>query len=346
MSNLKEYIECRIFILGDEKVGKKSFVKKILNLPCTSIIRNKEAEEEYNKLYSEMKEKLEKEKNRIKEQNALLQSINDDNKSKKENEISLKFESSKSLFKIDEEKTFSKRQKLNTSTKRGEITNNTITGQITNNNSSIIFDSYSLRSKISPREPVPEYPAKLYNINLNKIVIKIICIPKAEKLPPDFIPRDDDEEYELEKAHNISFDGIRKDLNQKLAIKDTVISQEKLFGYNISIFTLFVFLYDMSNFYTFESLILYYSKIAKIYRIGDEVSLKACIIGNKKDKKIKLEKEQESIFNEFLKNTNLKRFEISTKPYFFFYIFFIYFFFLCLNKIEHKLIIQIKIINY
>ena len=326
MSNSKEYIECRVFILGDEKVGKKSFVKKFLNLPCTSIIRNMEAEEEYNKLYSEMKEKIEKEKSRIEEQKALLQSVNDDNKPKKEYEASSQFASSKSLFKIEEERTLSKKQKLNVSTKR-DVTNNTMTGQITNNNTStIIYDSYSFKGKKSIREPVPEYPAKLYNINLNKIVIKIICIPKAEKLPPDFVPRDDDEEYELEKVHNISFEGIRKDLNQKLAIKDTVISQEKLYGYNISIFTLFVFLYDMSNFNTFESLILYYSKIAKLYRLGYENGLKACIIGNKKDKKIKLQKEQESVFNEFLKNTNLKRFEISTKPYFLFDNFFIDFF--------------------
>ena len=59
----REYIECRIFILGDEKVGKKSFVNKILNLPCTSVIRNEEAEEEYNKLFNHMKEQMEKEKN-------------------------------------------------------------------------------------------------------------------------------------------------------------------------------------------------------------------------------------------------------------------------------------------
>ena len=48
----REYIECRLFILGDEKVGKKSFVQKILNLPSTSIIHNLEAEKEYNKLLS------------------------------------------------------------------------------------------------------------------------------------------------------------------------------------------------------------------------------------------------------------------------------------------------------
>ena len=326
---LKEYIECRIFILGDEKVGKKSFTNKILNLPCTSIVRNQEAEEEYNKLYSEVKEKMNKEKNLIQEQEALLQSINDDNKSKIENDITSVYNSSsKSLLKIDQKKTFLRKQSTSYN-KIGEVsgniatTNNIISQNVSN---SKIIDPYSLNNKKIIREPVPEHPAKLYCINLNKIIIKIFCIPKAEKRGADFIPRDDDEEYELEKDHNISFDGIRKDLNNKLGSKDTVIEQEKLNGFNISIFTLFVFLYDMSNFYSFESLILYYSKIARIYHIGEEENFKACIIGNKKDKKVKMEKEQENIFNEFLKNTQLKRFEISTKPYFLFDNFFIDFF--------------------
>ena len=39
-----------------------------------------------------------------------------------------------------------------------------------------------------------------------------------------------------------------------------------------------------------------------------------------------MEKEQESVFNEFLKNTHLKKFEISTKPYFSFDKFFVDFF--------------------
>ena len=335
----KEYIECRLFILGDEKVGKKSFVKKFLNLPCTSVIRNIEAEEEYNKLYAQMKENIEQEKIRLQEQQALLKSINDENMSKKENEITSKFASSKSLFKIEEERSFSRRpsQRLG---KKSEATNRDITTtnnfQGANSNSSKILDVSSVNKKKNFRDPVPEYPGKLYCVNLNKIVIKIFCIPKAEKLPPDFIPRDDDEEYELEKEHNISFDGIRKDLNEKLGVKDTVIPNEKLNGYNISIFTLFVFLYDMSNFYTFESLILYYSRIAKIYHLNDEANFKACIIGNKKDKQVNMEKEQESVYNEFLKNTQLKKFEISTKPYFLFDNFFIDFFLECFSMFEQN----------
>ena len=92
----------------------------------------------------------------------------------------------------------------------------------------------------------------------------------------------------------------------------------------------------MSNFYSFESLILYYSKIAKLFRFGEEENFKSCIIGNKIDKKVMMETEQLSVFNEFLKNTNLKKFEMSTKPYFYFNRFFSEFFFQMFSLFEQN----------
>ena len=323
----REYIECRIFILGDEKVGKKSFVKKILNLPSTSIIRNKEAENDYNKLYLEYKEQVEQERQRQIQQQELLKSINEANKLKNENDKTSKLNSTRSLFRIDEEKTLSRKtsSNFNNKTDKGKI-NTTMSNKVQNTNTGIISLS-SLKSKKIFRPPVPEYPAKLYCVNLNKIIIKLFYIPTAEKMPSsDYIPRDDDEDFVLEKEHNISFEGVRKDINEKLAIRDTIIAQDKLYGFNTYVFTLFVFMYDLSSFYSFESLIIYYSKIAKIYHLGEEENIKACIIGNKIDKKILLEKDQENVYNEFLKNTQLKKFEISTKPYFVFDKFFMDFF--------------------
>ena len=340
----KEYIECRLYILGDERVGKKSFVQKILNLPSTGIIHDIESENEYKNLLDKYKSDVEEEKIFQQQQEALLESLNKEKNSNKAKEVTSKFTSTHSLFKIDEEKTL-RRNKSNLT--KNEKTNKNITTTGKNVQGSNINDSSFIGKKYDKkkilREPVPEYPAKLFSVNLDKIVIKIFCIPKAEKRPPDFIPRDEDEEYELEKEHNISFDGIKNDLSIKLSLKDTCISQDKLSGYNTSIFTLFIFLYDMSDFYSFESLILYYSKIAKLFNFRDEQNFKACIIGNKKDKKVKLENEQLTVFNEFLKKTNLKKYEISTKPYFLFDKFFLDFFLKCslnMNKMKLSLIIN------
>ena len=92
----------------------------------------------------------------------------------------------------------------------------------------------------------------------------------------------------------------------------------------------------MSNFYSFESLILYYSKITNLFRFNEAKNFKACIIGNKNDKKVLMETEQSSVFNEFLKNTNLKKFEMNTKPYFSFDKFFLEFFFQMFSGFEQN----------
>ena len=330
MSKLKkEYIECRIFILGDEKVGKKSFVQKLLNLPCTGVIHDAESEAEYNNLLSKYKSDVEVDRLLQQENEAFLQSMNKEEKTKGGNDPTSRFTSTNTLFKIDEDRTL---RKTNSNFAKNDRTNRNVTAtgkniQANNNlSASMGIRPGTYKQKIL-REPVPEYPGKLYCVNLDKIVLKIFCIPKAEKRPPDFIPRDEDEEYELEKEHNISFDGIKNDLNIKLSLKDTCISQDKLNDYNISVFTLFVFLYDMSNFYSFESLILYYSKIKKIFQLDKLENFKSCIIGNKKDKKVLMETDQMTVFNEFLKNTNLKKFEMSTKPFFVFDKFFLEFFY-------------------
>ena len=202
----KEYIECRIFILGDEKVGKKSFVKKILNLPCTSVIHDIESETEYNKKLEQYKSDVEEDKKMQEEQEAFILSMNSEKTKGGVDITTSRFTSTHTLFKIDEEKTL---RKTKTNFMQNEKTNlnvNTTTrnlqGTINNPTTLLKSNAANYQKKIL-REPVPEYPAKLYCVNMNKIVIKIFCIPKAEKRPPDFIPRDEDEEYELEKEHNI-----------------------------------------------------------------------------------------------------------------------------------------------
>ena len=55
----KNYIECRLFILGDRNVGKKSFIEKLISVPSTSLIRNIEAEKEFNKVLEKIAEENE-----------------------------------------------------------------------------------------------------------------------------------------------------------------------------------------------------------------------------------------------------------------------------------------------
>ena len=136
--------------------------------------------------------------------------MNKEEKTKGGNDPTSRFTSTNTLFKIDEDRTL---RKTNSNFAKNDRTNRNVTAtgkniQANNNlSASMGIRPGTYKQKIL-REPVPEYPGKLYCVNLDKIVLKIFCIPKAEKRPPDFIPRDEDEEYELEKEHNISFDGI------------------------------------------------------------------------------------------------------------------------------------------
>ena len=84
---------------------------------------------------------------------------------------------------------------------------------------------------------------------------------------------------------------------------------------------------------------LYYDKINNKFDITNtEENFITCIIGNKSDKKITFDREQENKYNKFIKNNNnLYIYEISTKPFFNFNKFFYDFFFDTLNPYHEKL---------
>ena len=321
--HVKELLECKIFVIGDKKVGKKSFIKRILKLPSSQIIHNPVAEKEYQKQLTQQKEQIIKDQ----EQEQILTNIN---KSKSLNELNTT--KTKKFSARKNRRLSSSKSEYNVLTTNNEKTNRSITTTSNNEPPTINKNKFNevfktIYKKKPIRPPIPEYPAMLYNIGHSKLIIKIYYIPPAEELPNDFMPRDDeDSEYELEKEHKISLKGVKKDLTEILSSKENVIDQEKVNGYKVENYCLFVFLYDKTNFFTFESLILYYSAIARTFYLEKEENFKACIIGNKIDKRVFLERDQQSLYHEFLKNTHLQIYEMSTKPYFSFNKFFVEFF--------------------
>ena len=46
---LREYLEFKVFIIGEENVGKRSFINKVLNLPSDATIRPENDETYYKK---------------------------------------------------------------------------------------------------------------------------------------------------------------------------------------------------------------------------------------------------------------------------------------------------------
>ena len=137
-------------------------------------------------------------------------------------------------------KSRTKKQELSKTSKKttinlGKTSNVQISSQYDPNNMELINEKD--RDK---RPPIPEYPAKIFNLYKTKIAVKMYYINPAEELPYDFEPRDDeDSEYEMEKTHKISFKGVKQDIIDKMNIKQTIIDEDKLLNYHIKVLNIF-----------------------------------------------------------------------------------------------------------
>jgi len=305
----KTYIECRAFILGEKNVGKKSFISRILNLSSTSEIRNLEDEENYNN-------KLLKLINKIEEEEKFFKESEEENKKKSKKSGNESYSSGNTSTlkntKKDETKTMPKMDE----------TNKYFVSNL--NNEYKNFQYKIENSRIYHRPPVPEYPSKLFNIYKTKIIFKPYFISPAEDIPYDSILKDDeDSDYEFEKENKITMKGIRNDIDKIMNIKKTIIEYDKIIGYKMNVYYIFIFLYDMSDYLSYENIIKYYTFLKNKYNFENEENFINCIVGNKKDKKIFFNSEQNKTMNDFIYKNNLKHYEISTKPFFNFSKFFV-----------------------
>ena len=330
----KNYIECRLFIIGDRNVGKTSFIERLLSVPSTSLVRNYQAEIEFNKILYELIKENEKFE-------AELMSVNiNDNKFNSTTNDNFNVIKKLNRTKSFEKYSFSK-TKNNFDFKRKylEYNPNNLEGKQTKFLMKSFIKTQILSSRYK-RPPVPEHPSILFNINKSKIILKPYYIFPAEELPDYYASTEDDTtDFVLEGTHKISLKGINNDIYKKINSKKTIVEFEKLIGYKVSVYNFFIFIYDLSDFNSFDNLMLYFNKINSKFDVtNNEENSIACLIGNKKDKKINFEKEQETKYNDFIKeNNNIYTYEISTKPFFNFDKFFFDFFFETLHQYHDKL---------
>ena len=302
----KIYIECRLIVLGEKNVGKKSFINRVINLPSTSMIRNYEAENEFNKRIEELAKKIEE------EEEFMRQSQEEKYHGIKKKEESSTMGNSSSLMKktINESKEASNKKEK--STKKVENIKKLNVGYKIN-----FLPSRIAQSKIYHRPPMPEFPSKLYNVFKTKMVFKPFFISPAEDLSFDSSQKDyEDSDYEFEKENKLTVKGMKKDINRIMNLKHTVIELDKISGYKIFVYYIFLFLYDITDFSSFETIIKYFDRLETKYEITDDENSIACIIGNKKDKNVFFTEEQSLTLNKFINKYKLKHYEISTKPFF------------------------------
>ena len=310
----KEYAEFRIFLLGPEKAGKRSFIKKMLSMPTNSQILGIQAENDLmqNYLSSTLKTQGRGGRSPKKQGNNNLKNSYNGYKTM-----------TYSVDKKNAGKTVAKNQKT------ANISENKDT-KITNTKSSYLSYQSSHKPK---REKYQEFPAKMYTINKNKILYKMYYIPPAERLSYDYEPKEeDDSEYEIEKEHKMSLKGIKTDIRTILTTKGSVYDEEKLSKYSMKIINVFLFMFDLSDFYSFKEIIIYYSALSKYFKFSENDSIKSVLIGNKKDKENVRTKQQNIIFENFISKTGMASFEVSNKPYYNFVGFFDDFFYKILYK--------------
>ena len=287
----RNYIECRFFLIGDREVGKKSFIERLLSIPSTSLIRNVKAEEEFkSKILRLLKE------NELSDEE-YYNNLNNFtvNSSSKEN--------SKLLKKIDETKKFSKTGDIKIKSR-----NNYNPDSLEEKKNKLVMKSlmrYQVLSSRFTRPPIPEYPSKLFNVNKTKIVIKPYYIFPGEEMPEFYLNEEDNSntDYAIDSNPKINMKGVINDLYNLKNDRTTIVNIDKLVGYKIFVYNFFIFLYDLGSFESFEMMQKYYMKINNKLNITDiGQNCITCIIGNKKDRKINLDKEQEIRFNEFIKS--------------------------------------------
>ena len=316
----KEYIEFRLILIGNEKVGKKSFINRLLKIPSTSTLRNMDIENAYKNQILKLRNKYEKKKKFLEK----LQEINEEITKNDKNKLS--DDKTKTTISNANAKSISKSKEKNK--KINEIENYIMR----------ITSEELFLTKDYVRPPIPEHPTKLFNIHKSKICVKPFYILPAEKISYDYTSNEEDSDNELDNDLKVSFKGLKNDIKKILNNKKTIIEEEQLNGYKISIYNIFLFIYDMNDFNTFEMLIHYYDLIEGTFNISELYNSIPCVIGNKKDQKFFLSPENENSLNDFIKENNLLFFEISTKPYFNFDKFILDFLLQFLNKYHENLI--------
>ena len=155
--------------------------------------------------------------------------------------------------------------------------------------------------------------SKIYNLGFSDLTLTYYPCAEEQPLPYDYELRDDDEFYQFEKTYKISIKQMVKEI-EKIIIKPAPNSRTK-------VEILFILTFDLSNFASFEKLMIYFSQIEKHFKF-DENDYKTILLGNKMDKRINMKKDEKEKFEKFRTIHSLNYYEASALMFFNFDIFF------------------------
>ena len=155
--------------------------------------------------------------------------------------------------------------------------------------------------------------SKIYYLGFSDLTLTYYPCAEEQQLPYDYELRDDDEFYQFEKTYKISIKQIVKEI-EKIIIKPAPNARTK-------VEILFILTFDLSNFASFEKLMIYFSQIEKHFKF-DENDYKMILLGNKLDKRVNMKQEEKEKFEKFRTVHSLNYYEASALMFFNFEIFF------------------------
>ena len=155
--------------------------------------------------------------------------------------------------------------------------------------------------------------SKIYNLGFNNLTITYYPCAEEQPLPYDYELREDDEFYQFEKQYKISIKQLVKEI-EKIIIKPAPNSRTR-------VEILFVLTFDLSNFASFEKLMVYFSQIERHFKFNEN-DYKMILLGNKMDKRVNMKKDQKDKFEKFRSKYSLNYYEASSLIFFNFEIFF------------------------
>ena len=173
-------------------------------------------------------------------------------------------------------------------------------------------DSESEDEKPKKKETIyiPPPSSNQLEYKLGNIILRIqgFIIDGATQCRIDEDVSSDDEDDEIVHEYHIKFSMTKKCILNDLKMLN---NNDK----NINE-TIFLFMYDLSDFTTFERMMLYYDSLNRKFKLNEN-KVKCFIMGNKSEKKMLLNKEDNEKMNSFFKlDSNFKKFEISNKLHF------------------------------
>ena len=149
--------------------------------------------------------------------------------------------------------------------------------------------------------------SKKFKLEFNNLQVSFYPCPDAIILNFDFDPKDEEDNYEFEKEYKISIKNIINEIHEIITIPS---DDQKA---NIEI--LFLLCFDLSDFSTFENLVIYFSQINKMFKLTDN-NFKFALIGTKLDIKKSMNNEEKESFESFKNHLGLLYYEISTLMFF------------------------------